>query len=76
MPWDQTRAQLQYIEDRCKSMKRDAGKIQDMLTYMKERPAFETMCEDEMKTLEADIGVLHAFIKAAREHYRKLPETA
>ncbi len=76
MPWEQTSAQLQYIEDRCKAMKREAGKIQSMLEFMRGRPAFETLCEDQMKQLEGEIAVLYAFIKASRECFLKLPEVA
>lgn len=74
--WDQMQAQLNYIEDRCKAMKREAGKIQEMLEFMKGRPNFETLCHDQMKILENDIAVLHAFMKACNEHYSRLPEVA
>ena len=76
MPWEQTSAQLQYIEDRCKAMKREAGKIEDMLRFMKGRPNFETLCEDQMKQLENEIGMLFAFVKASRQHFLSLPEVA
>ena len=74
--WDRTAARLQAIEYRCNEIKRYCGELQDLLEVLKERPKFETTAHDSMKKAESDLGVLYAFMKAANEHYRKLPETA
>ena len=74
--WDRISAHLDAIERRARQMKQLAGEIQNLLTQMDERPAFETEARDRMVTLAQDIATLHAFMKASNEHYIRLPETA
>ena len=74
--WDSTSARLMAIETHTRYMKRDAGKIGELLRGMKQRPDFETMAEDALRKLDIELATLSAFVRACRDIYSRLEPTA
>lgn len=74
--WNRTASTLEMIEMIGRRMQGDAGQIQKFIDMLNERPDFETRAEVILKALEEKFAMLHAFFKAVREVYAKLPETA
>ena len=74
--WDSTSARLMAIETHTRYMKRDAGKIGELLRGMKQRPGFETLTEDALRKLDIELVTLSAFVKACRDIYSRLEPTA
>ena len=74
--WNATSARLAAIETHAIMMKREAGKIQELLEPMRERPNFETRTENALRKLDIELVTLSAFVKACRDIYARLEPTA
>ena len=74
--WDETSARLSAIEVHTRYMKQEAGKIEELLRGMKQRPGFETLTEDALRKLDIELTTLSAFVKACRDIYSRLEPTA
>ena len=74
--WEATSARLMAIETHTRYMKQEAGKIEELLRGMKQRPGFETTTEDALRKLDIELATLSAFVKACRDIYSRLEPTA
>ena len=74
--WNETSARLSAIETHTRYMKQEAGRIEELLRGMKQRPQFETITEDALRKLDIEMSALCAFIKACRDIYSRLAPTA
>ena len=74
--WDETSARLSAIEVHTRYMKQEAGKIEELLRGMKQRPGFETLTEDALRKLDIELATLSALVKACRDIYSRLEPTA
>lgn len=74
--WSSTRPLLHAIERHAGKIKTDAAWVARFMDQLREKPDFETRAYDALVKAEDELRQAYAAVKAAREHYDRLPITA